>query len=233
MNQQHSMRINTKRAVVYLLAALYVGVIIFVVAERLDRLTSPYNEVHAATRQVTELDATRTKLTNDIRLHSEQSEGKLALIFLHGDKNKRVSDYGEMDKHNAAIDQAIAAFSPMLTNADEKEMLSRLVALRGTYRDNLHQAVDALELNDRENAQAIFSTSILNNLHDLQGLIAQLVKGERDSKAARQKEMLERNIQAEASLSRSRAITIGLGLGAAMIGLLLGIMLTRRVAAPH
>lgn len=232
MKQNHPKGINAKRAAVIFFGILLIGAVIMLVAEFLDRLIVPMNEEVVATREVMEMDATRTKLMDDIRFNAEQGEGKLALIFFHGKQENRVTNYGEMDKHDAAINQAIASITPLHTGADEKVVLSQLVALRESYRNNLLQAVDALELNDREQAQTIFSTLLLGNLRDMKTLVAQLVKGHQDSMSARQTEMLARKIAAEATLSRSRAVIIGVGLAAAIIILLLGLVLMRRISTP-
>ena len=232
MNPQAPKRIAIKQTSVVVVVAIIIGIIFLLVTQRLAKLAVPVSEVIAATHKMNEMDATLVTFTNDLRMHGEQSEGELALVFLHGKQEKRVLNYAEMDKHDAAITQAIAQITPLLTSPSEKEALSKLVTSRSTYRDNLFQTMDALELGNRAKAETLFSTLLLENLHELQGLVAKLVIVQQDAMSARHKEMLERKDNAEVTFSRSRVISIGLGLGAALVVLLPGLLLTRRMATP-
>jgi hypothetical protein len=220
-------RFNVQQIAAFALVLLFMGAVIVIVADKLDRLTVAANEVVAAAREVNERDDTRAMLANDIRFHAEHGAGQLALLFVQKEKEQRVSIYGEMDKHSAAIDQAIAQITPLLSGADERKELSRLVKLRETFRDNLQETVDALELGDREKAETLLTTTTRDNLHELRSLVAQLVKGQLVSNAAEKNVARQRKIEAEAVLSQSRIVVIGLGLGAAMIGLLLGMILVK------
>lgn len=232
MNQSYWMSPKTQRAATFALVALFMAAIFMLVNERLNRLNVEMNDQVAAARVMSETDASRATLANDIRFHADQSESQLALLFFTGEKEKRVSVYGEMDKHNAALDVTISRITPLLATEDDKKLLSGLVKLRESFRNNLQETVDALELNDREKAMTLLSGSTQENLQEMRSLVIQLVKGQRDYTSDQKKEVSNLKEEAEATLSRSRAILIGLGLGAAMIGLLLGMLLTRRVAAP-
>lgn len=235
MNQQSTInkQFKVRQAAAFALILLFIGAVVMIVADRLERLTVAKNEVVAAAREVSERDDMRAMLANDIRFHAEHGAGQLALLFVQKEKEQRVAVYGEMDKHSAAIDQAIARITPLLTGADEKEELSHLVKLREIFRDNLQETVDALELGDREKAESLLATSTRDNLQELRSIVAQLVKGQLVSGAAEKKEAQERKIEAEAALSHSRIVAIGLGLGVAMIGLLLGMILAKAPARPH
>ena len=127
---------------------------------------------------------------------------------------------------------SIRRIRPLLTSTDEKKMLANLLALRETFRDNMQETVDALELNQREKAEALLSTTTRKNLQEIRSLIEHLVNEQQEVIAARQREVLENKAETDATLSRSRAIIIGSGLGAAAVVLLLSLLLARKVAAP-
>ena len=234
LNQQSILagnkRFNVQHAAASLLVLLFIGAVIMIVADRLDRLAFAANEVVTAAHEVNERDDTRAMLANDIRSHAEQGAGQLSLLFVQKEKEKRVSIYGEMDAHSAAIDQAIARITPLLSGAEEKEELSRLLKLRETFRDNLQETVDALELGDEEKAETLLATATRDNLQELRGIVSQLVKGQLIAIAADTKLVQQRKSEAEATLSRSRLVVVGLGLGVAVIGLLLGMILIKAPA---
>ena len=230
MNQNSTKGINAKRATVIFFVVLLIGAVAMIATEFLGRLSVAASEEIAATGKQREIDAARVTLTDDIHLHTEQSEGNLALIFFHGKQQDRVTGYAQMDKHDAAINQAIASLGPLLADATEKAALTKLVALRESYRNNLLEAMDALELNDKEKAQTIFSTKLLGNLGEMKMLVKQLAKANQDSLSARQAQALAQKNAAEADQSRSRAVIIGLGLAAAIIILWLGRVLVGRIS---
>lgn len=232
MHKSCSKRLISWRAAIWALLILLMGAIYMVVNERLASLDATMSAAAAATSEATQMNATREMLAHEIRLNAEQSEGKLALLFFIGKKENRIPVYGEMDRHNAALDQALARIRPLLTSTGEKKMLASLLALRETFRDNMQETVDALELNDREKAEALLSTTTRKNLQEIRSLIEHLVKEQQEAIAARQREVLEKKTETDAALSRSRAIIIGLGLGAAAVVLLLSLLLARKVAAP-
>lgn len=228
MNKVSLKHFNTQRVAAFTLVVLCIAAIYMVAAERLAMLDATLNEVSMESSEVIKKDAEREMLANNIRLHAEQSEGKLALLFFVEKKESRIPVYGEMDKYNAALDQDIARITPLLTSPEEKKLLSRLLALRITFRDNMQETVDALELNDREKAETLLSTSTRDNLKEIRSLVEQLAIEQQNLIAAREKALFERKSKTNADLSRSRDIVIGLGLGATMVVLFLGLMLTRR-----
>ena len=231
MNQQSVLttntRFNVQQIAAFALVLLFIGAVSMIVVDRLDRLTVAAKEVVAAAREVNERDDARAMLANDIRFHAEHGAAQLALLFVQKEKEQRVSIYGEMDKHSAALDQAIARITPLFSSAEEKEELFHLVKLRETFRDNLQETVDALELGDREKAETLLATATRDNLQELRNIVAQLVKGQLDTIAADTKVTRQRKSEAEAVLSQSRIVIVGLGLGVAMIGLLLGLILIK------
>ena len=111
------MRISTRLAVGYAVILLFLAAVVVVAVYRLDRMA-------ATTRDVIEGDAARAALANAVNLHAESSAGRLALLFILQEKEQRVAVYGEMDSHNAAIDQAIERLTPLLTKPDEKAALA-------------------------------------------------------------------------------------------------------------
>lgn len=230
MRKSNAIYLNPRRAAVLALIALLLGAIYLLVAERLDRLDASMNEVAQAAGAVIQENAAREMLANEIRLNAEQSEGKLALLFFIGKKENRIPVYGEMDRHNAAFDQALARITPLLTSTVEKQILTRLLVLRQTFRDNMQETVDALELDDREKAETLLSTVTRDNLHELRELVARLINEQRNSISARQKAVLEEKSATDAALSQDRAIAIGSGLAAAAVILLLGMLLLGRKA---
>lgn len=224
-----SKRFNHQRAAIGIVAMLLLAAIYVIVTDRLGKLDAARHEVEIASSQMEMMNATRENLANEISLNAEQSEGKLALLFFMGKKESRIPVYGEMDKHNAALDLALKRITPLLTRTEQKIMLSRLEASRETFRDNMQETVNALELNDREKAETLLSTSIRENLQEIRGLIKQLIKEQQSIIADQQREALEQKNEAEAALSRSRQIFIVLGSVSGIIVVLLGLVLSRRV----
>jgi hypothetical protein len=233
MDQLYRKRLNIQRAAAFLLTALFLIATYLIASERLNKLETAANEAMAASGELTKMDATRTSVANDIRFHAEQSEAQLALLFFISDKEKRIPVYGKMDAHKAALDQAIERISLLLTNAEDKGILSRLISLRETFRNNLQETVDALELDDREKAVQLLSSTTRNNLQDLRILVDELVSGQQDILLKNENAAQTKKTGIEANLSRASTITIGAGWCAAAIGLLLGLMLMRSTVRPE
>jgi len=218
LNMLNQMRIGTRLAWGYAVVLLFLASVVMVAVYRLDQMT-------ATTRDLVEGDAVRATLASKINLHAESSAGRLALLFILQEKEQRIAIYGEMDGHNAAIDQAITKITPLLTKPDEKAILARIIALRETYRENFHNAIEALELNDREYAERIMVTSTRIALNDLLDETSRLADSQQASMLVRQKD-------ATASMKRSKYIVFGLGMAALLAGLLLAVILTRGIAGP-
>jgi methyl-accepting chemotaxis protein len=212
------MRISTRLAIGYAVVLLFLASVVMVAVYRLDQLA-------ATTREVIEGDAARATLANAINLHAESGAGRLALLFILQEKEQRVAIYREMDNHNAAIDQAIERITPLLRKPDEKAALGRVTALRETYREKFHDAIEALELNDRDTAEKIMVTSTRIALHDLLVETSRLAESQQTSMLARQQE-------ASASITRSKFIVFGLGMAALLAGLLLAVKLTKGITGP-
>ena len=212
------MRISTRLAVGYAVILLFLASVVLVAVYRLDRLAN-------TTREVIEGDAARASLANAINLHAESSAGRLALLFVLQEKEQRVAVYGEMDSHNAAIDQAIEHITPLLIKPDEKAVLARVIALRETYREKFHDAIEALELNDRDAAEKIMVTFTRIALRDLLNETSRLAESQQVSMLARQQE-------ATANMTRSKFIVFGLGMAALLAGLLLAVILTKGITGP-
>lgn len=202
----------------YAVVLLFLAAVVMVAVYRLDQLA-------ATTRDVIEGDAARATLANAINLHAESSAGRLALLFILQEKEKRVAVYREMDGHNAAIDQAIERITPLLAKPNEKAALASVITLRETYREKFHDAIEALELNDRDAAERIMVTSTRIALNDLLVETSRLAEGQQQSMLARQKE-------ATVSMTRSKYLVIGLGMAALLAGLLLAVILTKGIAGP-
>ena len=130
-----------------------------------------------------------------------------------------------MDSHNAAIDQAIERLTPLLTKPDEKAALARVISLRETYREKFHDAIEALELNDRDAAEGIMITSTRAALHDLLDETSKLAESQQVSMLARQQEATD-------SMTRSKFIVFVLGMAALLAGLLLAVILTKGITGP-
>ncbi len=216
-----------------MLSALFVGAIYMIATEQINKLTADMSVKTAATDEMTKRDAARSTLANDIRFHAEQSEGQLALLFFISEKEKRIPVYQKMDTHKAALDQAIEHITPLITGADEKEALTRLVKMREVFRDNLQETVDALELDDREKATKLLSTATQDNLKEIRGLVEHLIKEQRVAISAGEQDVKDRNAEAESALVRSKNIVIASSLGAATVGVLLGLLLMRNTARPE
>lgn len=217
-NFLNQMRISTRIAAGYAVILLFMAIVVMMTVYRLDQLA-------ATTNDVIEGDAVRATQANAINLHAESSAGRLALLFILQQKEQRVAIYKEMDSHNAAIDQAIEHITPLLLKPEEKAALSRISALRETYREKFQDAVEALELNDRESAENIMVTSTRMALQELLNETSRLAEGQQVSMLARQKE-------AATSMTRAKFIVIGLGVAALLAGLLLAVVLTRGIAGP-
>lgn len=217
-NLLNQMRISARLATGFAVVLLFLAAVVMVAVYRLDQLAT-------TTREVIEGDAARATLANAINLHAESSAGRLALLFILQEKQQRVAIYGEMDSHNAAIDQAIEHITLLLTKPDEKAALARVIALRETYRDKFHDAIEALELDDRESAERIMVTSTRSALHDLLAETSRLAESQRVSMLARQQEAAD-------SIKRSKYIVFGLGMAALLAGLLLAVVLTKGIAGP-
>ena len=214
----NQLRIGTRIAAGYAVILLFLASVVMVATLRLDQLA-------ATTKEVIEGDAARATLANAIDLHAESSAGRLALLFILQDREQRVGVYGEMDSHIAAIDQAIEQLAPLLTKPDERAALARVKSLRETYRAKFHDAIEALELNDREGAEKIMVTSTRAALHDLLVETSQLAQSQQVS-------MLDRQKDVAAGMTRSKFIVFGLGMAALLAGLVLARMLTRGIAGP-
>lgn len=199
-------------AVLLLLAA-----VLLVSVERINSLT-------ATTQEVIQGDAARAALANEINLHAESSAGRLALLFVVQQQEQRVNLYRELDMHNAAIDQAIERIVPLLVKPEEKAALARITELRETYRDSFQEAIEALELNDREGAEELMATSTRDALRALLSEVSQLAGRQQMSMQAKQQE-------SNASMQRSMWIVMMLGLAALLSGALLAVVMTRGIAS--
>lgn len=197
---------------------LFLAVVVIVAVDRMDRMAT-------TTREVIEGDAARAALANAINLHAESSAGRLALLFAIQEKEHRVSIYAEMDSHNAAIDKALERITPLLSRPEEKKILSRVIALRESYRDKFQNAIEALELNDREAAERIMSTSTRIALHELLTEVSGLAEGQQNAMRAKQ-------VSAATNMAHAELIVIGLGAIALLVGIALAVLLTKGIAAP-
>jgi len=218
VNLLNQMRIGTRFAVGYAVVLLFLASVVMVAVYSLNQMT-------ATTQEVIEGDAARATLANAINLHAESSAGRLALLFILQKKAQRVAVYGEMDSHNEAIDQAIKNLAPLLNKPDEKAALTRVMKLREIYRERFQEAVEALELNDREYAEEIMTTSTRVTLNDLLVETSRLAEGQQVSMLARQND-------ATAAMTRSKYIVVGLGMAALLAGLWLAVILTKGIAGP-
>ena len=217
-NSLNQIRIGIRLAAGFAVVLLFLIGVVIVSVSRLEQLTN-------TTREVIEGDAARATLANAINLHAESSAGRLALLFILQKKEQRVLVYGEMDSHNAAIDQAIKSLTPLLTNAADKTTLLQIIALRETYREKFQSAVDALELNDRENAEEKMTNSTRVALHELLSEVSKLALEQQASMQTRQQ-------AAAKDMAQARLLVIGLGIVALLVSLLLAVVLTRGIAYP-
>lgn len=197
---------------------LFLAIVVMVAVSRLDQLAK-------TTREVIEGDAARATLANAINLHAESSAGRLALLFVLQQKEQRVNIYAGMDSHNAAIDKAIAGITPLLGKPDEKEALSRVVALRESYREKFQNAIEALELNDREAAERIMSTSTRVALHDLLDEVSKLAEGQQNAMRTKQEATAK-------DMAQAKLTVIGLGTLALLAGVALAVLLTKGISRP-
>lgn len=218
MNFLTQMRIGPRLATGYAIVLLFLAAVVIVAVDRLDHLAE-------TTRAVVEGDAARATLANDINLHAESAAGRLLLLFILKEKSERSAIYGEIDKHNAAIDEAMAHLSKLLTQPDEKVALARVVTLRNIYHDQFSNTVDAIEADDMATAERLMTGSTRAALNDLLTETSHLAKAQQDSMNARQKE-------ATATMMRSRYLVIALGIGALFVGMVLAAILTRGIALP-
>ena len=218
MKLLNHLRIGTRIAAGYAVVLLFLASVVMVATLQLDQLA-------ATTREVIEGDVARATLANAINLHAESSAGRLALLFILKERAQRVAVYGEMDSHIAAIDQAIEQLTPLLVKPDEKLALVRVKSLRETYRVKFHDAIEALELNDRDGAEEIMVTSTRAALHDLLAETSRLAKSQLVS-------MLDRQKEVAVSMAGSKFIVFGLGMAALLAGLVLARILTKGIAGP-
>lgn len=216
--QLNQTRIGIRLAAGFSVVLVFLAMVVTVAVTRLDQMSS-------TTREVIEGDAARAMLAHAINLHAESSAGRLALLFILREKEQRVTVYGEMDRHNAAIDRAIADLTPLLTKPEEKEALGRISALRESYREKFQNAIEALELNERESAEKIMAASTRIALHALLSEVSKLAEGQQISMAARQQEAAE-------GMARAKLIVLGLGALALLVGALLAVILTGGIARP-
>ena len=218
MNFLNEMRIGARVAFGYAVVLLFLASVVLLAVYQLDKLSD-------TTREVIEGDAARATLANEINLHAESSAGRLALLFILQEKEQRVMVYGEMDSHNEAIDRAIERITPLLTKPNEKAILARLMALRETYRDEFRNAVESLELGDREGAEEIMATTARVSLGNLLAETSRLAESQQLSMLVQQKE-------AAASMMRTKFIVFGLGVAALLAGIALAVLLIRGMAGP-
>ncbi len=218
MSLLNQLGIGIRLALGFAMVLLFLAAVVVVAVNRLDQLTT-------TTGEVIEGDAARATLANAINLHAESSAGRLALLFILQEKEQRVTVYAEMDSHNAAIDQAINSITPLLTSSNEKAALSRVIALRETYREKFHAAVEALELNDKAAAEKVMATSTRVALHELLAEVSKLADGQQASMQLKQKEAMD-------TMIRAKFIVIGLGIVAIIVGLLLAFLLTKGISVP-
>lgn len=218
MNFLTQLRIGPRLATGYAIVLLFLAAVVVVAVDKLDQLAE-------TTRAVVEGDAVRATLANDINLHAESAAGRLLLLFILKEKSQRSAIYGEIDKHNAAIDESVAQLSKLLTHPDEKAALARVITLRNTYHDRFFNTVDAIEADDMTTAERLMTGSTRVALNDLLAETSHLAKAQQDSMNARQKE-------ASATMMRSRYLVIALGLGALLVGMVLAAILTRGIALP-
>lgn len=223
MTQQDAKGNNAKRIAILFIVAVLIGVVFLFANKSLNSLSDQSSTQSVAAREIMEQDAARSALLGTIQDNAEQGEANLAFLFFHAKQEDRISNYKEMDKHDNAINKSIDNLSPLITKQEEKDVLSQMVTLRQTYRENLLDAVGSLESGDREDAENIFSQSLLSNLQELKALTAKLVRGVEEATNAR-------NAASKAEKSRTKSIIIGLGVAASIIILLLGIVLLRRIA---
>ncbi len=218
LNLLNEMRIGTRLTAGFAVVLLFLSAVVVVSVNRLDQLT-------ATTREVIEGDAARATLANAINLHAESSAGRLALLFILQEKEQRITVYKEMDSHNMAIDEAIKNIIPLLAEPDEKAVLSRITALRETYREKFHNAVEALELNDRASAELAMTTSTRTALNNLLTEVGKLAENQQASMQSKQKDAIN-------TMVRAKIIVISLGVLALLVGLLLAIVLTKGISGP-
>lgn len=221
---------NNRLAALVAVAALLLAGLYWAVSIRLDRLDAAMRSQQSAANELIQRYASREQLANDIRLHAEQSEGKLSLIFFIASKERRMPIYGEMDGYNAMVDRSLERLAPLLQSTEERQLLARLQAVRNVFRDNMQETVDALELNDRTRAEALLTTIARDNLQEIRSLVDRLASLQQSALSALQKDVVERENETGSALLRSRAVTIGLGLAAAFFVLILGGLLGRRWA---
>ena len=217
-NSLNQIRIGIRLSAGFSVVLFFLIGVVIVSVNRLEQLTT-------TTREVIEGDAARATLANAINLHAESSAGRLALLFILQKKEQRVLVYGEMDSHNAAIDQAIKKLTPLLGNAADKTTLSRIISLRETYREKFQNAIVALELNDREGAQDIMTNSTRFALHELLSEVSKLALEQQTSMQLRQQD-------AARDMAQARLLVIGIGAIALLVSLLLAVVLTRGIAYP-
>jgi hypothetical protein len=232
MEHAYSKRYTSQHFAAFTLTAMLLGAIYMLATERLNNLAAALIATKSAANEMTKTDSVQTALANDIRFHAEQSEWQLALLFFIKEKEMRIPVYAKMDEHKAALDRAIERITPLLTGANEKDALARLARQRAAFRDNLQETVDALELDDREKATRLLSTVTQENLKDIQGTVDQLINAQQATVTVREKTAEDRSAEAESTLANSRHMVIAASLGAAAIGLALGLLLMRNASRP-
>lgn len=129
------------------------------VAEMLDRVES---------------DMAAMSWADAVNFHAESSAGRLALLFVLSEQERRVGVYREIDEHIKAMEIAMQERAPANTSA-------RLAALHSEYRDRFQETVEALELDDKPAAEKLMANATRAALLNFQFELAQTSKNHREA----------------------------------------------------
>ena len=207
------MNIRSRLTLSHAILLCFLAAVMAVAATRL-------NTVAETTQVLVEEDARRTELTQAINLHAESAAGRLLLLFILEDREKRVGIYKEIDQHNAQIDQAMEALRPLMQQGELRAEFDKLLSLRKAFDAPFTATVEALETSERSTAIQLMSGETRTALRGLLQATAEMASRQQASMSNRQQNVLS---------SSQGAIRIVLVLGA--VALVAGMLMAWRMTA--
>ena len=177
------MNIRSRLTLSHAILLCFLAAVMAVAATRL-------NTVAETTQVLVEEDARRTELTQAINLHAESAAGRLLLLFILEDREKRVGIYKEIDQHNAQIDQAMEALRPLMQQGELRAEFDKLLSLRKAFDAPFTATVEALETSERSTAIQLMSGETRTALRGLLQATAEMASRQQASMSNRQQNVL-------------------------------------------
>jgi methyl-accepting chemotaxis protein len=178
------------------------------------------------TRRVIEGNAARAQLAQAIHGQAEAAAGRLLLLFLFEARDIRVGLYGEIDRLNNGIDEAMTTLENHLkADGGDLATLASLKTRREEYRKQFFATVEAIEAGERGEAMNSLGGSMKLALGALLAETGRLA--ERETHAMR-----EAQGRATALIDDTLRWSIALTVLAVAVGICLAIWLTLGILRP-